>query len=142
MKRVTGRAWAVALLAALGAAILLGCSNDDDPKYAPYDCERNKPAYGWLNVSVTINQAYPRVPIIVYHGDWENNEVVLRDTLDSEHRSYELRSERDYTVLAMYILVHDTLATLDSDDISVETTDYVDATCYKVHDADVDCRLP
>ncbi len=142
MKRATGGAWAVVLPAALCAVMLLGCSDDDELDYAPWDCQHDKPGYGWLNVSVTINQAYPRVPIIVYRGEWEENDEIMRDTLDSDHRSYELPSDQDYTVLAMYILIHDTLATLDADNIAIDSTEYIDAVCYEVDDADVDCRLP
>lgn len=119
-----------------------GCSDDDENGPAPADCVHTAPSHGALQVSVTIDQRYPSVPIIIYRGEWEDGRKEWSDTLTEKRGSYQLSSDCYYSVLALYIQNGDTLAVLDGDDIEVKSTSYSDATCYEIEDGDVDVRLP
>lgn len=133
---------AIAAMLLISAFLSSGCAEDDEDGPAPWDCQETIPPDGKLDVSVTIDDRYSSVPIIIYRGEWEDGLVELSDILAQERKSYVLGSDQYYSVLALYIQNGDTLAVLDGDDIAVNATSYADATCYKVEDGDVDIRLP
>jgi hypothetical protein len=114
----------------------------EDREYAPSNCVRSKPSKGSLKVRCTINAEYPLIPITVYLGDFEEDQVMLRDTVDIPIVLYELPVDEYYSVAAEYRSEEDTLIVLRGARISTMSRDYEDATCWSVLGAEVDCRLP
>jgi len=122
--------------------VLLCVSCGEDRGYAPSDCVRSKPSTGALKVRCTINEDFPFVPITIYLGDFEENQVMLTDSLDVPIGLYELPVDEYYSVAAEYRSEEDTLVVLRGDRISARSTKYDDATCWSVDGGEVDCRLP
>jgi hypothetical protein len=128
---------------ALVPAVLLalGCTDDENKGYAPSNCKHSEPTTGFLRVELTINQTNHRVPLTIFEGAYEEGKVVLRDTVDVEDVSYELRVGKEYSVLARYISGRDTILALDSESLDVASDEYQDATCYYVEEGKADVRL-
>jgi hypothetical protein len=127
------------LTCAAGALLLFSaCDNRDD---APADCVTHKPDLGTLTVKLTINDANPRVPLALYRGDFEEGDLVLRDTLSTAIAVYDLPVDQYYSVTARYITGRDTTLAIDGASIDTESTEYRNATCWDVTDAEVDIRL-
>ncbi|RPJ40356.1 MAG: hypothetical protein EHM19_13805 [Candidatus Latescibacterota bacterium] len=90
----------------------------------------------------TIDTEYPEVPITIYVGDFEEDQVMLQDTVEIPITLYDLPVDEYYSVAALYTGGGDTLVVLRGDEISTSSTEYEDATCWSVRGAEVDCRLP
>jgi len=63
----------VAFLCACNEKIFTGNVNCDE-------CYTEKPGDADLVINLTINNKYPAVPITVYKGDVEENDIVMTDT--------------------------------------------------------------
>ena len=117
--------------------------NSDTCTDAPLDCDEVKPIEGNLFIQATINQKNPKVPIAVFRGDFENNDLVLRDTLTIPSVNYTLPIiDMKYSVTALYIRNNgDTVLVIDDDDIEAVKDSYCDGDCYTVDDGHIDLIL-
>ncbi len=124
----------------IGAALTLGaaagCSSPDDgcdKGYKPSGCRENEPPTGILRVTVTISSMNPRVPIAVYYGTVDANDVAFVDTLDQTTREYSVPN-REYAVTAKYAAIIDhasaTVYSIEGGSLSPDHADYCDGTCY------------
>jgi hypothetical protein len=128
---------------------LIACSDtsttdsdeDNDLPLSPENCEVDRPPLGPLKVKVTIDGEFKTVPITVYRGDIEDNVIELETTMTKPERTLQMDVNRDYSVIALYVIGPDTVAVLDSDDISRENKEYRDRYCWEVPAATVDLRL-
>lgn len=117
-------------------------NNDEDCEPAPPSCIDVRPTIGQLIIRSTINGNNTSVPIAVYRGDFEKNDLVLRDTLISSGATYILPVDQYYSVVAEYIQKDgDTVIAIDGDDISVDLDEYCDKDCYDVDEGNIDIRL-
>lgn len=116
------------------------CGNEEDG-FAPLNCETSKPTDGNLFVKLSINSQNQKVPITVFRGNFEENNIVFYDTLSSTTVSYTLPVDEYYSVTARYLRGQDTILVIDADRITTDQTDYKDKSCWSVSDADVDVRL-
>lgn len=121
------------------ALLSFACSSEEE--YAPSDCARSKPPTGYLKVKLTVNNENRVVPITVFLGDFEEDQVVARDSLDVAIGLFELPVDEYYSVAARYVVGGDTTLALDGDRIETSSTEYVDAECWSVQDGEVDVRL-
>src|SRR5512139_1728084 len=86
------------------AGFQAGCDSPDEgctKGYAPSDCISTAPTTGLLTVQVTINGLNSAVPITLYRGTIEQNDVVFRDTLTTTSATYRVPNA-DYALLATY----------------------------------------
>lgn len=133
---------ALALVLALTSALLLiGCTDSENKGYAPWGCKRVAPETGFVVLRVTISDVQPQVPVTVYKGAYEDNAVVLRDTLDTQQKELEMPVEVEYSFLASYFRGADTLSVLAAATLDVESDEYADATCYYVSTDHIDLRF-
>lgn len=132
---------AFALLGLAGASHL-GCTTDDeDLPLAPSDCVSTKPEVGSFEVKATVNNQHPAVPITIFLGDIETDAIVLRDTLTSAIRTYELPADERYSATALYVVGRDTILVVDADDISTNRKEYRDTYCWDVRAGEADLQL-
>ena len=125
-----------------GCEILTDESDGEDCQTAPFGCVDVRPTEGQLIIRATINGRNTHVPIAVFRGDFERNDLVLLDTLTSSGATYILPVDQDYSVVAEYIQNDgDTVIAIDGDDISVDTDSYCDKDCYDVDEGTIDVRL-
>ncbi|MBN3034261.1 MAG: hypothetical protein JW861_01645 [Bacteroidales bacterium] len=92
--------WATVLF----VVVLWGCERDT--AYLPgVDCEKcyqEKPEWGPLEIRVTVSEAYPFVPVTIYKGNIENNDVEYQDTTWQDPYIIDVPVDRYYSVTAQY----------------------------------------
>jgi hypothetical protein len=138
MKSHARKKWLAGVVLLSAASIWMGCQN-------PFECKTNMPETGILTVKLTINEENPEVPITVYYGDVEHNDVAVFEYVSRGVVQYELWVNEEYTVEAWYSVGEDTVVVIDADDITVDldedkSTEYTD--CWgEVDNANVDVRL-
>ena len=116
--------------------------DDDFPPYAPDDCVEREPDFGMLDVLVTINSENVEVPITLYLGNIEENNILAIDTLSVERTTYMLPANEEYSATAAYLgVTQDTVLVVNSDRIFTSDTEYCDGTCWEVVDGEVDLRI-
>jgi len=120
---------------------LVGCEDKSDLPLAPSDCEEQKPAFGTLNLRITINAENPSVTVTVYRGDYDAGIVVTTETFTSETGSIDLQVDNTYSATASYQRGPDTILVLDESQINTSSEEFRDATCWSVSDGSVDLRL-
>jgi len=118
--------------------ILLAC---DDECYID-DCEP-RPEFGIFKIKVNYNNQNSFVPITIYRGQYEDQEIFLRDTLyGQEVVEYDLPVDQYYSATATYQKNNNVITALDGGRISV-SKDRNDCSgyCYTVNDAGVNLKL-
>ncbi|MBU0765432.1 MAG: hypothetical protein KJ607_11420 [Bacteroidetes bacterium] len=125
-------------------AIITGC----EPDYSDLDCSecyRIKPEWGALNVDVTINNENDSVPVIIYRGKPEDNDIEWVDTAVSKDYIIDVpiaTKGRYYSIAAYYKVGENTVIAVDGDEIkSVKTTTACDTTCWYISGGSIDVRL-
>lgn len=107
-------------------------------------CKKTNPDLqeGEVNIKLTINPENPWVPITVYEGNFEKNNIVAEDTVYEKEYSVTLPLGH-YSVTAVYKVGDKTIIAVDGDEISLEEdSDDEDGTSEEyVSDANVDVRL-
>lgn len=132
-----------AAVAATQSACESWWTSDEDCTPAPFDCLDERPSEGHLVVLSSIGTGGAGVPIWVFRGDFEHDELLLTDTLNGTSASYVLPADQYYSVVALYVRANgDTVVAIDGDDIDVDYDDYCGGVrCYTVDDGEVDVRL-
>jgi hypothetical protein len=110
---------------------------------APLDCNQKEPSHGELKVEVTIDAMNIEIPITVYYGDIEANDVVFNDLLGGD-KTYRLPND-EYAVRASYIAVIDeqvvTVHSINGGILDAGKTEYCNATCYSEGKLTLDATL-
>ena len=117
-------------------------NSDDDCDPKPADCRETKYSYGYLNINLTINQKNHSVPIRIFRGDFDNNDLLLDTIVTVNTFSYRLPTEEYYSVVARYIQNDgDTVLAVDADDIENDSDSYCEGDCYKLDNGSIDLKL-
>jgi hypothetical protein len=80
-----------------------GC---DEISYLAVNCSEcyiDNPTHYEIRVSVDANKSQEAIPVTVYDGPFENNNVILRDTTTSNDIWFWLETEKNYTIVAEYV---------------------------------------
>jgi len=120
---------------------LVGCEEESDLPFAPENCMEQKPAFGSLNLRITINAENPSVTVTVYRGNYDDGIVVTTASFTSETGSIDLEVDNTYSATASYQRGPDTILVLDEGHISTSSEEFRDAICWEVIDGSVDLRL-
>ena len=130
-----------AILSAAGCE-LFGLSSDEGCEVRPFlhACEPDRPTLGRLEVSVTVDAEFPRVPISIYRDDFELGDLVLSDTAATDEAEYTLPMG-EYSATATYISGQDTVVAVDGDEITTALVIYCDGRCWEVYNADLNLEL-
>ena len=119
-------------------------SEEDDEEYSePEDCLEQEPDFGTLTVHITVTGQSTKIPITLYLGNIEENNILIVDSVAVEEISYELPVNEHYSVTALYLSDQDTVLAIGSDRIATfeKTTEYCLEACWGVTDGDVNVRL-
>ena len=128
------------------ALLLVSCfkelSNDDVDcsTYDYSDCNTIEPDKAKLSVKLTINTENQSVPITIYSGKFEDNNIFLVDTVAKDNYD-TLLPIGYYTVAAKYIKGSDTILAMDGAKTSKSKNVTCDSTCWKVTSADFNVKL-
>jgi hypothetical protein len=113
--------------------------------WEPFDCStcyQDKPDWGPLQVYVTINDQNPSVPLVIYRGDIEDNDIEYIDTAHSSSYTVEVPVDKYYSVTAEYKDGSRIIFAVDGDKLKLDknTTD-CDEECYYFRGGYIDVRL-
>jgi hypothetical protein len=106
------------------------------------ECYQNEPEWGDIFVDVTINDENQYVPIIIYRGEFENNDIEYIDTAYESEYIIDVPLNLYYSVKAEYIVGSDTIYAIDGDKIKTKlNTEDCDQECYVIKGGNFDVRL-
>jgi hypothetical protein len=114
-------------------------SDCENPDYS--DCNTNKPVSGQLNIKLTINSENSSVPLVIYTGKIEDNNLYDTVTVTSGSYSTSVDIDHFYSVTATYKSGNKTIIAVDGDDVKSKSNTNCDSTCYSVQDGSIDVRL-
>lgn len=110
------------------------CERDVPTKLGTVDCAecyQPKPDWGRLNATLTINAENSFVPLVVYIGNIEDNNIEWIDTSYSTNYWVEVPVDKYYSISAEYKSGDKTIFAVDGDDFKVKYTDSdCDLPCY------------
>ncbi|MBI4646126.1 MAG: hypothetical protein HY738_05875 [Bacteroidia bacterium] len=111
--------------------ILSQCEETKDENFDCSECYQIKPDWGELAIELTINDENDSVPLIIYRGCPEDNDIEYIDTATSKKHYVEVPLNKYYSVEAYYNVGDSRVIALDGDKIKIKknTTD-CDTTCW------------
>ncbi len=144
MKQRTGNI-ITALILLTGIFLSLSCERD-----IPYgsgsvdcnDCYTTRPEWGPLNVKMTINEENQFVPLVVYRGNFNDNNIEYVDTSYWEDYWVDVPVDKEYSIVAKYKKDGGTINVVDESKLTVKYTssDCADP-CYYFSGGYMDVRL-
>ncbi len=134
-----------ALVLLTGIFIFLSCERD-----VPYgatdidcnDCYTTRPEWGPLNVVMTINEENPFVPLTVYRGDFEDNNIEYVDTSYWTEYWVDVPVDKEYSIVAKYKKGDEIIKVVDASKLKVKyTSTDCQNPCYYFTGGYMDVRL-
>lgn len=113
----------------------------DCSTYDYSDCITSEPYDGRMNVKLTINDENPKVPISIYRGKLEDNDLYLTDTVYKENYDTLLPIDYFYTVTAEYKRNGEKIFAVDGDNIKKSHANVCDSVCWDIKTGSVNLRL-
>lgn len=106
------------------------------------ECYTGKPDKADLVIDLTFNGRYSEIPVTVYKGDVEDNEVISIDTAYSSPYLVYVPVDTRYSVKAAYKKGDVTLYAIDGTKLKLMTvSDACDEKCYIVVNDKLDARI-
>jgi hypothetical protein len=106
------------------------------------ECYTPKPDSAYMEVSVTINDSFPAVPLVFYRGPYEDKDIEYIDTAYSSPYYLWVKVDRSYSVKAKYRKSDATLYTVDGTKIKLAlVTDACDQECYVIEHEKVNLTI-
>jgi hypothetical protein len=130
----------------LMALLMILCGSCNEKIYTgDVDCEEcytEEPENADLIIELTISNRYPRVPIVIYKGNVEDNQVIYVDTVDYSPVYAYVPVDRKYSVKAEYKKDDKTLFAVDGTKLSVKVvSNACEESCYVIDNEKLDARL-
>lgn len=123
-------------------AVIVACEEEiADLGFAPSDCETQRPSVGPFEILVSIDPEFTEVPITIFRGEIEKNNIVIVDTLTQRSAVYDLFTETNYSAIAIYVVRRDTVAVIDASSIWLSRTEYDDKDCWDMGKGVADLQL-
>jgi len=124
---------------------LIGCERERNYGFENIDCTecyQKKPEWGPISITVTINDENPYVPLVVYIGDIEDNNVDWVDTAYTTDFWIDVKPDRYHSLSAKYKVGDKTVFAVDGDELKLKyTTSDCDEPCYYYKGGYFDVRL-
>jgi hypothetical protein len=125
--------------------ILNGCERDVSTKLGTVNCNecyQYQPDWGPLNVILTINNENPYVPLVIYIGNIEDNNIEYVDTSYSSDYWVDVPVNKYYSITAEYKSGDKTIFAVDGDDFKLKYSESdCDLPCYYYYGGYYDLRL-
>ncbi len=129
------------VVVAVAMAVYACTDPNEDLPFAPSDCDTQEPSVGPYEVVVSFSAQFPSIPITIYTGAIEDNDIFTVDTLTQTSAVYVVLTDTEYATVAIYVVGLDTVAVLDAARVDAVSTEYRDATCWDVFQGTADLRL-
>jgi len=104
----------------------ISCERDVPSKLAGVDCndcDNVRPEEGKLLVTLTINDENPYVPLVIYRGNIEDNNIEYVDTSYSTDYWVIVPVDNYYSITAEYKSGDKTIFAVDGDEFKIKYTD-------------------
>lgn len=128
--------------------IAFSCDNYDsenDCYHQPSDCMEYPPSTGYVEITVNFNDLNRAVPIEIYEGNFEDGRLVLKSTLTTTQKRFNLPSDKKYSAIGIYNHVKDgeniVIYTLDGGKLDHTTKEYCEGDCYEEGTLDLNLKL-
>lgn len=122
-----------------------GCEREVPSKLVAvdcYDCFQVRPDSGKLIVTVTINDENPYVPLVIYQGNIEDNNIEFVDTSYTDEYWVRVPVNKYYSIAAKYKSGDKTIFAADGDDFKIKYTENdCDYPCYYYYGGYYDIQL-
>lgn len=106
------------------------------------DCYTPEPDSVYLEIELTINEEFKAVPLLVYKGDAEENQIEIVDTAYESPFYCYVAVGTKYAVRAKYIKSDHTLYAIDGTKIrSLLVTGTCDQDCYVIRNEKVNVKI-
>lgn len=128
-----------------GIFFFLSCERD--VPYGPTDidcndCYTTRPEWGPLNVVMTINDENPFVPLVVYRGDFNDNNIEYVDTSYWADYWVDVPVDKEYSIVAKYKKGDEIIKVVDASKLKVKyTSTDCQEPCYYFSGGYLDVRL-
>ncbi len=114
-------------------------TNCDDYDFS--DCLLEEPDWEFIYIKVTINDLNPYVPIVIYRGNIESNDIEWVDTAWSSDYSIDVPLDKYYSVSAEYKLSTYKVLAIDGNEVKKVKTNVCDEVCWYIRGKDFDVEL-
>ncbi len=105
-------------------------------------CYTNFPDEEYITVEVTINEDNRIVPITVFYGPFENNNIAFETTITQREKDLWLETDKHYTLRAEYIKNGRTYFVVNGAKLTTrKDTESCDEPCYYVTGKNVNLEL-
>jgi hypothetical protein len=131
----------IILIGVATALTIFGCN-----KYSTQDCEPSNDCYpyeidsGYVTVNVTYNANGAGVPVALYEGYVEDNNLIWYDTVYEESFSFWLPTKKRYAAEAYYYVGGPTTVALDGKKLKEKSYDDCGVTCYEINEIFLDLK--
>lgn len=106
------------------------------------ECYTDKPDSAALYIDVTINDKYKAVPLVIYNGEVENDQVEWIDTTHISDYWVWVAVDRYYSVKVEYASDKDTIYVIDATKIKKKrVSDACDDACWVIVDKKIDATI-
>lgn len=106
------------------------------------ECYTDKPEKADLVLELTLSNVFTEVPVEVYEGDIEDNQLVYSDTAYESPFFVYVPANKKYAVKATYRKDEKTLHVINATKLKVLlVTDACDDNCYVIQNENVDMRI-
>jgi hypothetical protein len=106
------------------------------------NCYTEKPTRADLDITLTINDENPHVPLVVYRKEFEERIIVWVDTVSETNYSIEVPVNRYYSVTAEYSSGTRTIFAVDGDMLETKKiTGQCDETCWIIRGGIINVKL-
>ncbi len=130
---------------ALCFAIGISCERNEPVNWGTFDCAtcyQDKPDSGPLQIKVTINDENSFVPLVIYRGNFESNDIEYVDTAFNSDYSVDVPVDKYYSVTAKYKNNGRIIFAVDGDNLkTAKNTQDCDQDCYYFKGGYIDVRL-
>ena len=114
---------------------------EDCENYDYYNCNTVEPFEGILEIELTINNLNPRVPLVVFNGNFEDHDTAFVDTATTKFLEIHMPTNQYYSVLAKYKTSEKTIFAVDGDDITKKSENVCDSVCWILENGKIDVKL-
>lgn len=116
-------------------------NSQDCANYDYSDCNTAEPGLVALNITLTINNENPKVPVTIYEGKFEDNNIILTDTATNSTYTALLVPDAYYTVSVRYVSGNKVIYAIGGDNVKKIQNNVCDSVCWTVQEGNVDVRL-
>lgn len=105
------------------------------------ECYTIKPDTAELIIKLTINDENPKVPIVIYKNNIEDNDIEFTDTAITEDYYIDVPVNKYYSVTAQYKVNEKTIIAVDGDKIKTKKIYDCDEPCWIIKGGYINVKL-